>query len=500
MFGKRPLKILFVASEAAPFAKVGGLASVMSSLPIALKGLGHDARVMLPRYGTISDETYNLRLVYEGLKVPTGSPEKPELICNVKEHTPDEKTLQGTVTTYFLENQEYYEQRANVYGYGDDPVRWALLSRGVLEFLKVSEWKPDIIAASDWSTGFLPNYLYVEYGNDKALSDIKTAFLIHNLYHQGMFDHRFVTEDELDSGMGELPGFFDPKLLKVNGMKRGIMYADVISTVSATYAKEIMTPEYGELLDELLQKRRTNVYGILNGINYKQWNPEQDPLVPNHFSVNRLSERAKNKTMLQERFKLPQDQNAFVIAIISRLLKQKGFDLLYPVFENALKELNLQLVVVGEGDSDVMGYFQDLNVRYPDKVSAHLKFDSELPRLMYAGADSVLIPSRFEPSGLTQMEAMRYGCIPIVRYTGGLADTVEDYAPGEGTGFSFKGFDSTAFLIALIRAYTVFTNKREWTSLQKRAMRKDFSWEHSAKKYADLFTKVRRAKKQSARS
>lgn len=497
MFGKKPLKILFVAAEAAPFANVGGLASVIHALPLALRRLGHDARVMIPRYGTINNDAYHLKVIYEGLTVPTGNKDTPELICNVKQYAPDPSKPNGAVLTYFLENQEYYEQRANVYGYNDDPVRWALLSRGVLEFIKVSDWRPDIIASSDWSTGFLPNYLHVDYAHEASLKHIKTAFLIHNLYHQGMFDHRFVPEDERDNGHGPLPNFFDPKLLKANGMRRGIMYADIVSTVSPTYAEEIMTPDYGEELDELLKKRRTHVYGILNGINYELWNPETDPLVPHHFSVSTLTERAKNKPLLQERFSLPQDPNTFTVAIVSRLLKQKGFDLLYSMFEMALKSMPLQLIVVGEGDSDFMGYFQDLAGRFSGQVAANLKFDGELPHLVYSGADAVLIPSRFEPSGLTQMEAMRYGCIPIARKTGGLADTVSDYNPetGEGTGFTFKEFDSTSFLIALTRAYATFGIKRVWEKIQRQAMKNDFSWEHSAKLYSTVFNRALRGPK-----
>lgn len=493
MFKKSALKILFVATEAAPFAKVGGLGSVMYSLPIAIKRQGHDARVMIPRYGIIDSAAYKLTMEKEGLIVPTGNAgEKNEILCNVKKYTPDPKKSEHPVTTYFLENQEYYEQRTNVYGYGDDPVRWALFCKGILEFLKVSEWQPDVIACSDWPTGFLPNYLYVDYANDPILSKITTTFIIHNLYHQGIFDHKFVQEEDRDEGHDALPSFDNPKLLKANGMRRGIMYADVISTVSATYAEEILTPEYGEQLEELLAKRRTVLHGILNGIDYEMWNPEKDSLLPHRFSVSSLKERAKNKAALQERFGLPQEPNAFLVGIVARLLKQKGFDLLYSTMEPALKELPIQLVLVGEGDPDSMGYFQDLAGKFPGQVAVHLKFDGELPRLIFAGSDAVLVPSRFEPSGLTQMEAMRYGCVPIVRKTGGLADTVENYdaLKNTGTGFVFAPFDSLAFLISLVRAVSAFTNKKEWEKLQKRAMKKDFSWENSAKQYAELFTEA----------
>ncbi len=494
---KKNLKILFVGSEASPFAKVGGLASVMYSLPKALSLLGHDARVMLPRYLAIDDETFNLSMEYENLKVPTGNTEGVDhLICNVKKHDParsgksSEKI--GAVVTYFLENQEYYEQRANVYGYADDPVRFALLSRGAIEFIRQSNtWVPDVIVALDWQTGLIPNFLKTVYSRDPILSKIATVFSIHNLYFQGVFDHHFVSEMEFDDGHSPIPGFNNPRLSQMNFMRRGITYSDMINTVSQNYAKEIMTKEYGELLDDLLRERRAVLTGILNGIDYAVWNPKKDTAVPFPYDARSLSVRVKNKPILQERLGLAQDDQAFIISIVGRLSKQKGLDLLFNNLNLLLQELPLQIVIVGEGESDIMGYFHDLETRYPGRVVAHLKYDSVLPHLVFAGADVVLMPSRFEPCGLIQMEAMRMGCIPIVRKTGGLADSVEDYNPDKqtGTGFVFERFDSSSLMIALVRAYENFRDKKKWLELQKRAISKDFSWENSAEKYMELFNR-----------
>lgn len=494
LFGgtKKGPKILFVAVESAPFAKAGGLASVVNALPRSLSKLGYDTRVMIPRFLCVDPVKHGLTMVHEGLKVPTGNESGPShLICNVKKFTPSKPT--DPVITYFLENQEYYEQRANLYGYQDDPVRWALLSRGILEFVRTNdEWRPDIIVASDWSLGYLPNYLKTDYKNDPILSKISTVLMIHNLYHQGMFDHRFVQEMDYDDGHSALPSFENPRLMKINALRRGIMYADGISTVSPNYAKEILTKEYGELLDELLRERRSALEGILNGIDYTTWNPETDPYISNRYGASSLDERLKNKKVLQERMGLTVSKDMFVVGIVTRLIRQKGYDLLYPIIETLLQELPMQLVVVGEGESELMGFFHDLETRYPGRVAAHLKYDVALPHLVFAGADVALVPSRFEPCGLTQIEAMRMGCVPIVRKTGGLADSVEDYNPNKqtGTGFVFEKFDSSSLMIALIRAFENFRDKKNWQALQQRAMKQDFSWDSSAAKHAEFFERA----------
>lgn len=488
---RRADKILFVAPEAAPFMKAGGLGEVMFSLPRALKKIGYDARLMVPRYAGIDLQQFHLAMELEGLQVPTDAKEQgqPEyLTCNVRKYT-DGQLARSPVTTYFLENLEYYEKRANVYGYNDDAVRWVLLSRGVLEFLRRSDWKPDVIVSADWQMGFLPNYLKTAYKNDARLSDIATIFSIHNLSFQGMFNHRFVNEMDIDDGRSAIPSFFDERLLKLNGMRRGILYADLINTVSPTYAKEIMTEQFGELLDGLLRERRSRVYGVINAIDYKVFNPETNLNVPVHFSKTSLERRAKNKLELQDRFGLVKDEHAFVVGIVSRLVEQKGFDLLFPVLEPLLNEIPMQLMVLGSGEAKYMHFFQDLEKRFNGRVSAHLNFDVDLPHLVYAGVDVALIPSRFEPSGLSQMESQRYGCVPIVRKTGGLADTVEDYDPDKntGTGFIFEKYDSMSLVIAVTRAYENYRDVDAWRAIQKRAMEKDFSWKHSAVEYAKLF-------------
>ena len=499
---KQKRKVLFIASECAPFIKAGGLGEVMFSLPRALRTIGYDARVIIPLYKGIDREKYSLSLEMRNLEVPTDAEpgNNPDsLICNVYKYENQNKDYRAPAYTYFLENQEYYEQRANVYGYADDPIRWALLSRGALQFLRLSNWQPDVIVAADWQGAFAINYLKTIYKDDPKLKNIATIFSIHNLYYQGMFDHHFVAENDFDDGHSPLPSFYNPRLLKLNMMRRGIMYADIINTVSPTYANEITTPDYGELLDGLLRERRSNLYGILNGIDYEKENPATDQYIYQRYDANNISKRILNKEFLQEKFGLPKDKEKFIIGIISRFDEQKGLDLLFETMEFMLNQFPVQFVIVGSGDAKYMNFFSDIAKKYPDKVSANLNFDTIIPHFILSGADAILIPSKFEPCGLTQMEAMRYGAIPIVRKTGGLADTVEDYDPekNSGTGFSFTNFNGLSMTIAITRAFENYRHKEIWKNIQLQAMKKNFSWEHSAQQYGEIFEKAIRIVKEA---
>lgn len=481
-----PLKVLFVGSEVAPFVKIGGLGEVLHALPKALHELGHDVRTMAPKYASINTEEFPMEYVLEGLSVPDG--EEKNIVCNVKKY----KNGPGPIN-YFLENQEYYEKRGSVYGYDDDPARWALLSRGSLEFIRhaSNKWKPDIIVANDWQGGLIPNYLKTEYAKDPALSKIASIFVIHNIHFQGIFDHRHVSELDYDDGQSAIPAITDPRILKINFMRRGIRFADVINTVSPSYAREITTPEYGELLDELLQERRSRLFGILNGINYENYNPETNPYVEFKYGEGDLEERTKNKKILQQKFNLPEKKDAFVACIVSRMSEQKGLDLVVETIEPLLQNLDFQLVVLGSGDSRFVSFFDELGKKCKN-VATHLSFDNILPHIIFAGADAILIPSRFEPCGLTQMEAMRYGCVPIVRKIGGLADSVKNHISENdpGAGFVFENYNGIAFAEALVRAHTLYQYPKIWTGIQERAMREDFSWEKSAKEYEKLFSRA----------
>jgi starch synthase len=481
----KKMKILFVGPEVTPFVKVGGLGEVLHALPKALREIGHDARVLIPKYASIDDEKFPMETVVSQMRVPDATLD--DLICNVKQH----QTADGA-TTYFLENQEYYEKRSSVYGYDDDAARWALLSRGAIEFVRhFNEWKPDIIVANDWQCGLIPNYLKCDYKDDPTLAGVAVLFIIHNIHYQGMFDYRHISELDYDDGQSDIPSIVDPRLFKLNFMRRGIRFADIINTVSPTYAREITTPEFGELLDPLLQERRSRLFGILNGINYDHYNPETNPYLEHHYNVKSLRDRKENKAVLQRKFNLPEDENVFVVAMVSRLSEQKGFDLVMEALEPLLENFEFQFIVLGSGDSRYMSYFEELSKRNKNVV-AHLSYDDVLPHVLYAGADAMLIPSRFEPCGLTQMEAMRYGAVPIVRRVGGLADCVTDIdaARNIGTGFIFDHYNHYGLFGAFVRALETYRHPITWNAIIKRAMTTNFSWEKSAQEYVKLFERA----------
>jgi starch synthase len=488
---KKPLKVLFVVAEAFPYASVGGLGMATFSLSRALRKMGVDVRIFIPKYGKIDEKKYPLKMVLEELKVPTdeGVEEKKFLICNVKEYLPPPPDCK----VYFLENMEYYEKRSNVYEYSDDPIRFTLLCQGALEFLRQSDWVPDVINCADWHTGALPNYLKTTYKNDHILNKIKTLFSIHNLYHQGVFDHRFVSEMDFDDGKSPIASFFSERLLKQNFMRRGIIYADFVNTVSENYSREILTKEYGEGLENLLKEVRTKIFGILNGIDYQELNPATDKMIAVNFSLSALRRRIENKIQLQKEFGLEVSEETPVLGMVGRLDEQKGIDLLFPILETLISEFNCQFVIVGGGEPKYRSFFEEVNKKFPRKVGCHLMSDFTLARHIFAGCDLFLIPSKFEPCGITQMEAMRYGAIPVVRKTGGLADTVQDFDPikNKGTGFVFEKFHHYSLLGAIVRALETYKYKKVWQDLMKRAMKSDFSWEASAKKYIQLYNKLK---------
>lgn len=484
-----PLKILFVAAEVAPFASVGGLSQVMYFLPKALKKMGHDVAIFMPRYGTIDEKKYRIRPLMTGLKVPTGETSGvKELICNVKVRTGNKYEP----TVYFLENMEYYEKRANVYGYSDDPVRFALLSRGALEWLSKSAWRPDLIHTNDWHTGYLVNYLHNTYKDDTKLKSIAALFTIHNLAHQGVIDFRFAPPLDLDDGTGSLVTLLSERLKKQNALKRGIINADIVNTVSERYSREILTPEYGAGLDNLLKQVRAKVYGVLNGLDYDDFNPATDKLIKQNFTSKTLKLRLENKSDLQKEFNLPVDPRTPVFAMSSRLSDQKGLELVVKVLPYLLKEFEIQFIIVGEGDNKYREFFAKLEQEFPKQVGTHLMVNWQLPRKIFAGADMLLLPSKFEPGGIVVMEGMRYGAVPVVRATGGLADIVTDFdiEKNSGNGFVFKEFSELSFFGALTRALEIYRCGKMWQGLVRRAMQADFSWEVAAAKYSDLYQRA----------
>lgn len=489
----KPLKVLFVSAEVAPYSEVGGLSQVAYFLPLALLKKGIDIRIFTPKYGIIDEKKYPLTNVISGMAVPTGEGEgsdKPkELISNVKMYNEKKKTVP---TVYFLENMEYYEQRANVYGYNDDQIRFGLLSRGVLEFVRLGFFEPDIIHVNDWHTGYLLDYLEEMAKDIPRVKKIARLLSMHNLY-QGPFDFQHASEMDFDDGKSSLQPFFTDRFYKQNPLKRAIINADIMNTVSETYSQQILTEEYGKGLQNLLKELRGKLFGVLNGLDYNDFNPQSDPIIKAAFSSNNLNPRKQNKADLVKQFALEKGEERPLLCFWGRIDEQKGINLIIETIKFLLDEMNINFLVVGPTSNDYFrDFFANLEKEYPGRVGTHLMFNGQLVRKLAAGADISLLPSKYEPGGIVAMEAMHYGCVPVARATGGLADSIADYDPEKnvGTGFKFNKFTREGFLVAVVRALETFRNKKEWGKIMRRGMEQDFSWLKTAESYVDLYNRA----------
>ena len=478
MPSEQPLNILILAAEIVPFAKVGGLADVVGALPQSLKALGHDVRLVMPRYGQIDPDRFGLTTLIDSLDVKMG-----EFTVQVSVR---QSAIGDGIPVYMIDAPRYFE-RENIYGYTDDGERFILFCRAALEAVHTLDWSPDIIHCHDWHTGFVPNWMHINYREDPFFAHAATVYTIHNLAYQGIFGYRI-----LEVAGVAAQGFLYPHIVElanvVDIMARGILFADAITTVSERYAQEILTPTFGERLDHLLRSRRDRLFGILNGINFDEMNPATDRFIQANFDAHSLEQREENKLALQEQAHLPLLPDVPVLAMISRLADQKGFDLLAQIFQPLLAQ-GIQFVVLGIGDQHYHEMFQNLAARYPEQVAIFLTFNTELAQRIYAGSDMFLMPSRFEPCGLGQLIAMRYGSVPIVRAVGGLADTVQEYDPrtGAGNGFSFANYDPWELFAAIVRALELYRFKDIWRTLQQRGMAADHSWTASARRYVEVY-------------
>ena len=478
MQSEQPLNVLMLAAEIVPFVKVGGLADVVGALPKALHALGHDVRLAMPRYKQIDPERFHLRTILENIPVSMGSYHVKVTVC--------EGTIGDDIPVYMIDAPRYFE-RENLYGYTDDGERFILFCRAALEAMRALEWSPDVVHCNDWHTGIVPNWMHTLYKDDPFFAHTATVYTIHNLAYQGIFGNRILEV----AGVAE-HGFVYPQIPGlanvVDIMGRGIFFADAITTVSERYAQEILTPEFGERLDHMLRTRRDRLFGILNGIDYQQINPATDHYIQSHFDMYSLDTRAENKRVLQEQAHLPVQADVPLIGMVSRLADQKGFDLIAQIVEPLLAQ-GIQFVVLGIGEQRYHELFQKLAARHPEQVAIFLTFNAEFAQRIYAGSDMFLMPSRFEPCGLSQLIAMRYGCVPVVRSVGGLADTVQEYDPktGDGNGFTFIHYDAWELFAAIVRALEVYRFKDIWRTLQQRGMEADHSWHASAMRYVDVY-------------
>ena len=472
-----PLKILFISAEVAPFAKTGGLGDVGGSLPKALRALGHDVRVVMPAYRAIETDFFAGRGGYTahpgGLLVPVRGAGVPAGIF--------EGRLPGSdVPVYFIAQRSLFD-RDEIYGYNDDPYRFAFFSRAALELAPTLGWRPDLLHAHDWHSAPAITWLATAGQADDRFRGLASLFTIHNLAHQGrtgwdVFNYLgLITHGLTEEAFGE-----------VNFMARGIYHATLVNTVSPTYAREIMTPAGGVGLDGLLRHRAYDVHGILNGLDYAVWDPSTDRRLAAPFSGDELAARRANKQALQQRAGLPQRDDVPLVAMVSRLDWQKGLDITGHVIHLLMNggAGEAQFVVLGTGQPEYEAMFAQLAGYHRERMTAFLTYDGSLAPLIYAGSDLFLLPSLFEPCGLGQLIAMRYGSVPVVRATGGLADTVQDSV----TGFTFNAYSTEAFWQALQRAIYIYNVDREsWRIIQRNGMQADFSWARSAVGYQQLY-------------
>lgn len=474
------MKVLFVVSECVPFIKSGGLADVAGSLPKELKSLGTDVRVILPKYQTIAQQYKNRMEKVCEFSVSLGWREQ---YCGIESLEFD------GVTFYFVDN-EYYFKRDGLYGYWDDGERFSYFTKAVLESLSHLDFYPDILHCHDWHTAMIPFLLRTQYQWRKGYSFIRSIFTIHNLQFQGVFPKEVMT-----GLLGIEESYFHPEQLEfygnINFMKAGLISSDYITTVSPTYRDEILTAYYGEKLEGVLRGRAGSLQGILNGIDDSYYSPDAGGDIAPYTKEDSTGKQV-NKKRLQQKFGLDQNPDVPVLSIVSRLTKQKGLDLVKRVFHEIMQE-NLQFIILGTGDHEFEQFFKEMAHAYPDKLRVHIGFDEDLAKQIYAGADLFLMPSRFEPCGLGQMIALRYGTLPLVRETGGLNDTVLSYneKTKEGHGFSFRNFNAHDMLYTLNRALAFYHNDREtWSKIVREAMGIDCGWAQSAFKYNQLYAKI----------
>jgi starch synthase len=480
------MKVLIASPEIYPFVKTGGLADVTGALPKALNKLGVEARVILPKHKGIDD--LGLPMEYRNYKI----------VCQISQGFVEAEIVESKydgVTAYLVEKDEYY-YRDYLYStpdgdYLDNAERFIFFSKSIFEAMKVVGYIPDVLHCNDWETALAPVFLEALYRTDDRFKNIATLLTIHNLGYQGLFWHHDM--HLLNMGWE----YFTPDYLeffgKINFLKGGIVFSDILNTVSKKYSEEIQTPEFGWGLDGVLRARKQDLYGIVNGIDYEDWSPENDPVLPARYSIDDTTNKALCKKTLQEAFGLPTERDVPLLATTSRLADQKGFDLVATALHEVLSlGGGVQYAVLGRGERRYQDLFTELANKHPGSFALKIAHDNRLAHLIEAGADMFLIPSRYEPCGLNQLYSLKYGTVPIVRGVGGLEDTVIDYtaSPTTGTGFKFYEYSKTAMLDAIERALTVYRDKKTWLQLIRRCMAVDFSWDRSAGEYIDLYEKA----------
>ncbi len=472
------MKVLYVASEALPFMASGGLGDVAGSLPQALRKRLIGCRVVMPLYDTIKQELKDKMTFITNISVPVAWRRQYCGIFQAKH--------EGVI--YYLIDNQYYFKRDTIYGHYDDAERFTFFARAVLEILPVVDFKPDIIHCNDWQSALTPVFYSTFYSKDPWYQGIKTVFTIHNIQYQGTYGLELVNDviglNAGDTSIVEYDG-------DVNFMKGAIECANKVTTVSPSYANEILDPWYSHGLDTILRDRQWKLQGILNGIDVDNYNPETDKNIIKNYDVKTVKKgKAENKKHLQAALGLPQRADVPIIGIVTRLVSHKGLDLIKGILDELLYTTDVQIALLGSGDWQYENFFKEMAAKYPDKVGIEIGFIPALARKIYAGADIFLMPSKSEPCGLSQMVALRYGTVPIVRETGGLRDSITDSGDGQGNGFTFKTYNAHDMLGAIRRSLGAYDNKEYWDSLVVRAMECDFSWGKSANEYIKMYKEI----------
>jgi starch synthase len=482
------LNILLVSAECVPFAKTGGLGDVVGALPQFLKKFGHNVIIVIPKYSFIESTKYELGIAIEKMNVPIGN---DNIVCSVS-YT----TLPWNVPVYFIDYEPYFG-RPNIYyddnfnDYADNPKRFTFLSKASLQLCFELNFSPDIVHANDWHTSILSAYLKRLYKNDPLFCETASVLTIHNIAYQGRYDRSYYSY----TGLGEedfTPDKFEC-LNAVNLLKGGIHFADMVNTVSKSYALETKTPSGGYGLDYFLNRKGEDYVGILNGVDYSQWDPGIDPIIPSNYAIGHLKGKTVCKRVLQKQLGLNQDNNTPVVGIISRLVEQKGFYVLSECIEDILANMDVQFAILGAGDNQLETFYGNLHHRHPGKTGTYIGYSNDLAHLIEAGSDFLLMPSLAEPCGLNQIYSLKYGTLPIVRATGGLNDTIENYNQdtGDGTGFKFWEPSGKAIYNTVNWALNTHYNKKpHFEKLIKKAMEQNFSWEKSAGEYLQLYKRA----------
>ncbi|MFQ5963519.1 MAG: glycogen synthase GlgA [Candidatus Scalinduaceae bacterium] len=479
-------KVMFVSPEVTPFAKTGGLADVSGSLPTFLKKLGCDVRVALPFYRMVKEQNIPFDTIFKDLEVPAKG---VTLKAGI-----NQSSLNDDIPVYFIKYDKFFD-RENLYStsrgdYADNAERFIFFSRSIFELCRKVNFQPDIIHCHEWQTGLIPTYLRTLYNNDKLFSKTAALYSIHNIAYQGIFEKEVFEKTCLPNRLliNKVIEFYG----KISFMKVGIIYSDIINTVSQKYSREIQTEEYGCGLQDIIKDRAGVLFGVINGVDYSEWNPETDKFIVANYNANDFSGKVKCKEDLLLQFNLPISlKERPLLGIVSRMAKQKGFDLLSKVIDE-LMTFDIVFVLLGIGDERYHNLFQEYAHRYPERIGVRIAYDNKLAHKIEAGADIFLMPSRYEPCGLNQIYSLKYGTIPLVRATGGLDDTIKDYysKDGTGTGFKFDEYKASVFIDKVKEALCVFANKEKWLQLMTNAMSQDFSWERSARAYIELYKKA----------